>query len=215
MRLALLIDAENLTPALAPALLKMAGERGALPIRRAYGHAERAKGWLDIAGVNFHHVPSAKNSADMAICIAAMDLLNQRLADGIVLASSDSDFTLLAVHLRETGFSVYGYGDERAPLTLRTACATFDVLPQKTVPSLANSKAIEQRSLSEQLSAVIQARNGSVALHQINTEIRHQLPDFKISTHPKYKTWRDYFKAHSAQFVIVGDGPEACVKLAS
>jgi uncharacterized LabA/DUF88 family protein len=51
-----------------------------------------------------------KDAADMKLAIDAMDLVHARELDGICIASSDSDFTLLAIRIRESGFAIYGFG---------------------------------------------------------------------------------------------------------
>jgi uncharacterized LabA/DUF88 family protein len=45
--------------------------------------------------------------------IDAMDLLYSDKVDGFVLLSSDSDFTRLAIRLRESGMKVIGIGEKR------------------------------------------------------------------------------------------------------
>jgi len=210
MRLALLIDAENLTPAHAPALLKMAGERGALPIRRAYGHAEKAKGWLDIAGVNFHHVPSAKNSADMAICVAAMDLLHRDLANGIVLATSDRDFSVLALHLRERGVPVFVYGEAKTRQELRAACTQFCALR----PVTSNQPVASKKTTPEDVTRQVIAESNPCPLSKVNERIRKKLPNFRVADLGR-KNLRAYFKANSDHYVLVEQNGETYIKLAS
>ena len=53
---------------------------------------------------------TGKNSTDSAMIIDAMDILYSGNCDGFVLVSSDSDFTRLAIRLREAGMKVYGMG---------------------------------------------------------------------------------------------------------
>jgi uncharacterized LabA/DUF88 family protein len=50
-----------------------------------------------------------KNSSDSAMIIDAMDLLYSDKVDGCIV-SSDSDFTRLAIRLRESGMKVIGMG---------------------------------------------------------------------------------------------------------
>jgi uncharacterized LabA/DUF88 family protein len=51
-----------------------------------------------------------KNSSDSAMIIDAMDLLYSDKVDGFCIVSSDSDFTRLAIRLRESGMKVIGMG---------------------------------------------------------------------------------------------------------
>ncbi len=54
-----------------------------------------------------------------------MDLMYKRTLDGVVLVSSDSDFTRLAQRLREEGLEVYGFGERKAVEAFRNACNRF------------------------------------------------------------------------------------------
>jgi len=52
----------------------------------------------------------------------------------VFLASSDSDFTLLAIRIRESGFAVYGFGEEKTPAPYRSACDAFYRLGEEPPP---------------------------------------------------------------------------------
>jgi uncharacterized LabA/DUF88 family protein len=54
-----------------------------------------------------------------------MDLLYTAPLDGFCIVSSDSDFTRLAIRLREAGKFVYGFGENKTPESLRAACNQF------------------------------------------------------------------------------------------
>jgi len=54
-----------------------------------------------------------------------MDLLYTRRFDGFCLVSSDSDFTGLALRIREEGLTVYGFGERKTPEAFRNACHKF------------------------------------------------------------------------------------------
>ena len=58
---------------------------------------------------------TGKNATDSALIIDAMDLLYTGNLDGFCLVSSDSDFTKLASRLRESGKTVYGFGEPKTP----------------------------------------------------------------------------------------------------
>jgi len=78
---------------------------------------------------------TGKNATDSAMIIDAMDLLYTRRLDGFCLVTSDSDFTGLAVRLREEGLLVYGFGEEKTPQPFRNACHMF-ILTEVLRPSL-------------------------------------------------------------------------------
>ena len=54
-----------------------------------------------------------------------MDILYTGKTDGYVLVSSDSDFTPLAIRLRESGMYVIGIGEEKTPKAFVQACDKF------------------------------------------------------------------------------------------
>jgi NYN domain len=57
--------------------------------------------------------------------IDAMDLLYSGRFDGFCIDSSDSDFTRLAARLRESGLTVYGFGERKTPKPFVAACDKF------------------------------------------------------------------------------------------
>ena len=66
-----------------------------------------------------------KNSTDAAMIIDAMDLLYAGRFDGFCIVSSDSDFTRLASRIRESGLTVYGFGERKTPKAFVAACDKF------------------------------------------------------------------------------------------
>ena len=85
---------------------------------------------------------TGKNATDSTLIIDAMDLLYTRRFDGFCLVSSDSDFTGLALRIREEGLTVLGFGEQKTPDAFRNACHKFiftevlrPVAPQKTAAS--------------------------------------------------------------------------------
>ena len=82
---------------------------------------------LEIGGVAVqqHAYTTGKNATDAAMIIDAMDFLHAGRVDGFVLVSSDSDFTPLALRLRESGLKVYGIGEKKTPQPFIKACDKF------------------------------------------------------------------------------------------
>jgi uncharacterized LabA/DUF88 family protein len=68
---------------------------------------------------------SGKNATDSAMIIDAMDLLYSEKLDGFCIVSSDSDFTRLAARLRESGRTVYGFGEKKTPRAFVSVCDKF------------------------------------------------------------------------------------------
>jgi hypothetical protein len=57
-----------------------------------------------------------------------MDILYSGNVDGFCIASSDSDFTRLALRLREAGCDVIGMGEKKTPKPFVKACSQFKYL---------------------------------------------------------------------------------------
>jgi len=153
-RLAVLIDAENISPRIAQRLFEEIATFGEASVRRIYGDfsEERLKGWAQILAdhaiipqQNFA-LTVGKNGADIALVIDAMDLLHSGRFAGFCLVSSDSDFTRLAARIREQGLDVFGFGEVKTPKSFRQACKRFvlteNLLPQPGAPApIASEKA--------------------------------------------------------------------------
>jgi hypothetical protein len=133
LKLALLIDAENISPHYIDCIMAEANSRGTLALKRIYGDfsATQMSSWkpaiLYHALVPVHQfmLVSGKNSSDSSLIIDAMDLLYKDSLDGFCIASSDSDFTRLAARLREAGKTVIGMGETKTPRTFISACSQF------------------------------------------------------------------------------------------
>jgi hypothetical protein len=145
-RLAVLIDADNASPRIAPGLFEEIAKIGEASVRRIYGDfsGTRLKGWADVLAThaimphqNFAYT-TGKNASDIALVIDAMDLLHSGRFDGFCLVSSDSDFTRLAARIREQGVDVYGFGEQKTPEAFRQACRRFvyteNLLPEAPAP---------------------------------------------------------------------------------
>lgn len=150
-KLAVLIDGDNTTPSIVEALLAEIAKYGSATVKRAYGDwtTPNLRGWKE--AINAHAIQpvqqfsytTGKNSTDSALIIDAMDLLYTGNLDGFCLVSSDSDFTKLASRLRESGMTVYGFGEPKTPRSLVAACDKFvylDVLRKSEDPEAVGEK---------------------------------------------------------------------------
>jgi hypothetical protein len=132
-KLAVLIDADNVTPSVAEALLAEAAKYGTSFVRRAYGDwtGTNLRGWKEqlltqsIQPIQQFSYTQGKNATDSAMIIDAMDLLYTNRFDGFCLVSSDSDFTRLAARIRESGLVVYGFGERKTPKPFVASCDKF------------------------------------------------------------------------------------------
>lgn len=136
-KLALLIDSDNVSAKYAQFILQEASKYGELACRRIYGDWERnVSGWR-VPAMNNSILPvqqtcyvTGKNATDFSMIIDAMDLLYTGNIDGFVLVTSDSDFTRLAIRLREAGKLVVGIGEIKTPLAFTSSCHHFSYLNQ-------------------------------------------------------------------------------------
>jgi len=132
-KFAVLIDADNAQAAIVDGLFAEIAKFGVSSVRRIYGDwtSTRLQSWkktllqYSIQPVQQFGYTQGKNATDSALIIDAMDLLYTRRFDGFCLVSSDSDFTRLAVRLREEGLVVYGFGEKKTPEPFVQACDKF------------------------------------------------------------------------------------------
>ena len=135
-RLAVLIDADNVSSKVSTDLFAELAGYGLLTVKRAYGDwtTDQLNGWKKrlhehaISPMQQFAYTTGKNSSDSALIIDAMDLLYAGNLDGFVIVSSDSDFTRLATRLRESAMTVYGVGASKTPRAFRDACDKFTFL---------------------------------------------------------------------------------------
>lgn len=134
-RLAVLIDADNTLKIIniIDELFEEVSKFGDASVRRIYGDwtDDHIKNWKPvlpkhaIQPIQQYANTKGKNATDSALIVDAMDLLYTAPLDGFCIVSSDSDFTRLAIRLRESGKTVYGFGEEKTPDSLIAACNKF------------------------------------------------------------------------------------------
>lgn len=133
LRLAVLIDADNAQAAVIEGLLAEVARFGEATVKRIYGDftSPGSAQWKKVLNkyaikpVQQFAYTSGKNATDSTLIIDAMDLLYTRRFDGFCLVSSDSDFTGLALRIREEGLTVLGFGEQKTPESFRNACHKF------------------------------------------------------------------------------------------
>jgi len=131
LRVALLVDGENLSVDVAGFLITTAGKVGVLCVKRVYGAVTRLGGWTAAPGFRVVHVPPKKDAADLALSLEALELALTRQVDEIVIATSDRAMALVALRLAELGVPVTGIGEAKAPNEFRKACRKFVPVPVK------------------------------------------------------------------------------------
>jgi uncharacterized LabA/DUF88 family protein len=207
-RLAVLIDADNAQPALVGALLAEIAKYGTAHVKRAYGDwtTGNLRGWKDhllaqsIQPIQQFAYTRGKNSTDAALVIDAMDLLYSGRFDGFCIVSSDSDFTRLAARIRESGMTVYGFGERKTPKPFVAACDKFTYVENlgyshdaviadealEPVPRSSGAQLKADTPLVGRLRNAVQAASdddGWAPLASVGQILTNQSPDFDSRTY--------------------------------
>lgn len=132
-RFAVLIDMDNVSASIIEGLLAEIASFGETTVKRIYGDftSTTSAQWKKVLNkyaikpVQQFAYTTGKNATDSTLIIDAMDLLYTRRFDGFCLVSSDSDFTGLALRIREEGLTVLGFGEQKTPEAFRNACHKF------------------------------------------------------------------------------------------
>ncbi|MCX6157310.1 MAG: NYN domain-containing protein [Ignavibacteriota bacterium] len=133
LRLAVLIDADNVPYSNVKAMLEEIAKYGVPTFKRIYADWTKptVSGWKTvllenaITPIQQYSYTQGKNATDSAMIIDAMDILYSGRVDGFCIVSSDSDFTKLAIRLREAGMKVFGFGEKKTPRPFISSCDKF------------------------------------------------------------------------------------------
>ncbi|KGI77795.1 NYN domain-containing protein [Oleiagrimonas soli] len=198
-RLAVLIDADNAQPAIVEGLLAEVAKYGTAHVKRIYGDwtGTHLKGWKEtllthsIQPIQQFGYTRGKNATDSAMIIDAMDLLYTERFEGFCIVSSDSDFTRLAARIRESGLTVYGFGERKTPDPFVAACDKFiytDVLTSATddeadgpVKRMSTKELRQDAKLVNLIRNAVEAASddgGWAGLGAVGQMISKQSPDF-------------------------------------
>ena len=197
--LAVLVDADNVSPSRIGGVLAEIAQYGVASVKRVYGDWTKPnlRGWKDAASAHviqpiqqFDNT-TGKNATDSALIIDAMDLLYTGRFQGFCIVSSDSDFTRLASRIREEGVTVYGFGERTPPAAFRTACDQFTYLEVIDQPAAAAAEPAQERvpgaklrgdaKLVSGLRAAVETASGDEGwanLGAVGQLMRKQHPDF-------------------------------------
>ena len=166
VRLAVLIDADNVPPRNVRGMMEEIARYGTPTIKRIYGDftkpnlAQWKNRLLDyaISPIQQFSYTTGKNATDSAMIIDAMDILYTDRIDGFVLVSSDSDFTKLATRLREAGKTVYGFGEMKTPNAFIAACDRFiylEIIDQHTDEDEQEKEKAEEKKQTARLKTTV------------------------------------------------------------
>lgn len=202
-RLAVLIDGDGVSPRDAERVLDFLTSHGKLVVLRIYANfnSTSERNWTNFVrqhgGVGRHlpNLASGKNGSDIALAVEAMDLLRLRKLDTIVLVASDSDFTPLAIRIRETGREVLGFGHKTSPEPYRRACTAFHDLrlhspsPMVTEPqeALWSRQPADAETLVLRALADLGDNDAPVPLSSLGVQLRHIQPGFDCRVYSRSK----------------------------
>ena len=214
-KMVVLIDADNTPAAKVSDILREISTHGRIVVKRAYGNWKKnnLKNWeeetkrLAIKAEHQFDYVAGKNATDIALVIQAIDLLYSDIYDAFVLVSSDSDYTPLAIKLREKGVYVMGVGEQKTPEPFRNSCDEFifleniskniavevdvdstELLPKLTKQSRANAvqednDIAEVHTLLKKAYDTYQDDDGYVNVSSAGSFIKRTKPDFDCRTY--------------------------------
>ena len=193
MRYAVLIDADNVAAKYTKNILDELSNYGIATYKRVYGDWTRTSlaGWKNMAldnaitPVQQYSYTSGKNATDSAMIIDAMDILYSNNVDGFCIVSSDSDFTRLAIRLRESGKHVIGMGEKKTPKPFSTSCNAFkylEILAEEEVQSNEVDR-VELKTLEAAIIRII-AENANleeeINIGELGSRLQGRYPDFDV-----------------------------------
>ena len=170
---ALLIDADNVSSKYIEIVTKEAQTLGNVTIRRIYADwtSSSKNSWKDsllensLTPIQRYNYTVGKNSSESAMIIDAIDVLYTGDVDEFILVSSDSDFTKLAMRLRESGKRVIGMGESKTPKPFVRACEQF-----KTLDVLYKNNNSERKGNSQENRPVVQERGRRQNIRNFDSE---------------------------------------------
>ena len=202
LHLAVLIDGDNVPSSYVKDMLQEIAKYGNPTIKRIYGDwtnpslVKWKKVLLEnaITPIQQYGYTVGKNATDSAMIIDAMDILYSGKVHGFCLVSSDSDFTKLAMRLREAGMVVYGIGEKKTPNPFIVACDKFIYLEilakedqQETTPNAKTEPKIKDK-LDKITPAVINLITSTISdledddgwafLGEVGTLLQKKQPNF-------------------------------------
>ena len=197
MQFAVLIDSDNVSSKYAATIFEELDKFGLSTYRRIYGNWSKGNGWNESLLLDYSILPvqqfsytSGKNATDMAMVIDAMDILYRGKVQGFCLVTSDSDFTRLAVRLREENMFVLGMGESKTPQALTRACNRFIhlnlVAEQNKSSGVSDADAAQETNattlteIRQFIFALLNESGGQVDLGQLGNRLNDRFSDFDV-----------------------------------
>lgn len=218
MRYAVLIDADNVAAKYTSYILDEVSNYGVVTYKRVYSDWTRPNtmSWKAMALENAitpiqqYSYTTGKNATDSAMIIDAMDILYSRNVDGFCIVSSDSDFTRLAIRLRESGMHVIGMGEQKTPKPFSTACNAFkylEILADEELRNNADSGIVDLKTLEEAVIRIISENANAqdeINIGELGSRLLNRYPDFDVRNYGYSKLSQFLKKFDSLSFRQVG-----------
>lgn len=215
-KIAVVIDADNTQLSKIGDVLSEISKRGRIVVKRAYGNwrKESLKNWeseikrLAIKAEQQFDYVTGKNATDMALVIDTIELLYSNIYDVFVIVSSDSDYTPLAIKLRESGVYVMGAGEKKTPESFRNACDEFLFLEDiSSVPDVKDD--IDSvHDLLRKACEAYQGEDGYTDVANAGHFLKHTRPDLSCRTYGFTKL-SDLLRACPERYEVVKGGKHA------
>jgi hypothetical protein len=170
LKLAVVIDADNVPHSNVKGMMEEIAKYGVPTFKRIYGDWTKPNlaGWKTvllenaITPVQQYGYTTGKNATDSAMIIDTMDILYTGKVDGFCIVSSDSDFTRLAIRLRESGMKVFGFGEKKTPSPFIVACDKFVYLEILKSPRKA--------AIADNATANLPKSNEKTFIHKVDSK---------------------------------------------
>lgn len=200
-RVALLIDGDNFPRSRLSDVETRAARLGDITTRRVFGDMSQRRDWAKETAYTATHCTSSagRNRADMALVIAAMDLVHRGLAATFIIASDDQDFDPLVSYMREQGYRAERIGKQNPP-----SADTAKPAPKAKPVSHSDKVVRKVRALISTAGAAgYPIQSLGVALHEQGVNVADT----------PHKTWRSWLLSHPDDFECDPRGPTARVRL--
>jgi len=210
-RVAVFIDGDHIPPSHRLTIAREATKLGDLVSTQLFCDLSIRSDWATETGLDVTHCKGrpGKNSADISLSIAALDLAYRGLASSFLIASNDRDFEPLIRHLHRMGCTA-----TQMKMEASSAPHTAPTLPEARTPVPTPPQPVKDtRPLLEKVQAAIQAQGGpdGITITALNSLLyRHGV---RITDEPE-KTWRAWLRARPQHFTCDPKGPDAKVRLA-
>ncbi len=206
-KIAVFFDCENISSKYVSDIFDELANYGEVTIRQAYKDwgSDQSKKWNEqiskfaIKQIQVKSHSASKNVSDFQIVIDVMNTMHTSKVNIIVLVSSDSDFTSLAIEVKSKGFEVFGFGESKTPEALRNAYSIFIDLPTNNKPSI--NKEDELLSLLKDAIEKTKSDNGYALISQVGSYLGRKNASYNAKNYGA-NTWGDILKEYPEYFEI-------------